>query len=236
MGEMIRCKKYGDILQSKYRHNFQMCRCGSCYKDGRDDYCRVDGNKEDIEWLDIKDKKNSNKKKRLKSYLYTKGKFGKRFREVLDTNNEYLYSHGRYPTKTRKEDLTEDYIEFRSRVIWYMTGYVKTSGIVDIGYKSIKINHLFKDDYLYISYKEKLKFEKNIFGFCDYTNYDICICGNSIIPILFAIEENSKININGVKEKIYEKVDWYKNHYKEDYLIQFDDENVDIFEYYKKCY
>lgn len=117
-----------------------------------------------------------------------------------------------------------------------MTGYVKTSGIVDIGYKSIKINHLFKDDYLYISYKEKLKFEKNIFGFCDYTNYDICICGNSIIPILFAIEENSKININGVKEKIYEKVDWYKNHYKEDYLIQFDDENVDIFEYYKKCY
>ena len=120
MGEMIRCKKYGDILQSKYRYNFQICRCGSCYKDGRDDYCRVGGNKEDIEWLDIKDKKNCNKKKRLKSYLYTKGKFGKRFREVLDTNNEYLYSHGRYPTKIRKEDLTEDYIEFRSRVIWYI--------------------------------------------------------------------------------------------------------------------
>ena len=54
MGEMIRCKKYGDILQSKYRYNFQICRCGSCYKDGRDDYCRVGGNKEDIEWLDIK--------------------------------------------------------------------------------------------------------------------------------------------------------------------------------------
>ena len=76
MGEMIRCKKYGDILQSKYRYNFQICRCCSCYKDGRDDYCRVGGNKEDIEWLDIKDKKNCNKKKRLKSYLYTKGKFG----------------------------------------------------------------------------------------------------------------------------------------------------------------
>ena len=93
-------------------------------------------------------------RKRLNSYLYTKGKFGKRHREVLDTNNEYLYSYCRYPTKIKKEDLTEDYIEFRSRVIWYMTGYVKTSGIVDIGYTSIKENHLFKDDYLYISYKK----------------------------------------------------------------------------------
>lgn len=55
-----------------------------------------------------------------------------------------------------KEDLPEDYIEFRSRVIWYMTGYSKTSGIVDIDYKALEINHLFKDDYLYISYKEKL--------------------------------------------------------------------------------
>ena len=57
-----------------------------------------------------------------------------------------------------------------------------------------------------------------------------------IIPILFAIEENSKIDINGVKEKIYEKVNWYKTHYKEDYIRQFGNEDVDIFEYYKKCY
>ncbi len=29
MGERIRCRKCGDILQSKYRHDFQMCKCGS---------------------------------------------------------------------------------------------------------------------------------------------------------------------------------------------------------------
>ena len=46
MGEKIRCRKCGDILQSKYRHDFQMCRCGSCYID-----------KKDIEWLDRKENK-----------------------------------------------------------------------------------------------------------------------------------------------------------------------------------
>lgn len=60
MGERIKCKKCGDILQSKYRHDFQMCKCGSCYIDGGDDYCRVGGKKENIEWLDRKEK---NKKK-----------------------------------------------------------------------------------------------------------------------------------------------------------------------------
>ena len=57
MGERIKCKKCGDILQSKYRHDFQMCKCGSCYIDGGDDYCRVGGEKEDIEWIDRNDKK-----------------------------------------------------------------------------------------------------------------------------------------------------------------------------------
>ena len=236
MGERIICKKCRDILQSNYRHDFQICRCGYCYLDGGDNYCNVDGNREDIERLERKDKKNYHKSKKLNSYLYTEGKFGRRGREVLDTNNEYLYSKGKYPTKIRTEDLTEDYIKFRSRVIWYMTGYVKTFRIVDIGYTSIKENHLFKDDYLYISYKEKLKFEKNRFGFLDYADYDLCICGNSIIPILFAIEKNSKIDINSVKEKIYDKVNWYKKNCKEDYLRQFNSNNVDIFEYYKKYY
>ena len=100
--------------------------------------------------------------KKINAYFYTKGKFGKRIRETLDRDNEYLYSLGHYPTKIKKEDLPKYYIEFRSRVIWYMTGYLKTSGVVDIDYKALNINHLFKDDYLYISYKEKLRTEKKV--------------------------------------------------------------------------
>ena len=41
--------------------------------------------------------------KRINATCYTKGKFGKRLRETLDTDNEYLYSQGRYPTKIKKE-------------------------------------------------------------------------------------------------------------------------------------
>ena len=70
---------------------------------------------------------------RINSNWYTKGKFDrKNWRNTIDTENEFLYSKGRYPTKIRKENLPNDYAEFRSRTIWYMTGFVKTSNVKDI--------------------------------------------------------------------------------------------------------
>lgn len=171
--------------------------------------------------------------KKFNSTLYTHGKFGKRIREVLDTDNEYLYAQGRYFTKIKPEDLPEDYIKIHSRSIWYMNGYLKTSGIIDIKYKWRKINHLFKDDYIYISYKEKLREEKTSWGSTDYANYDICICGNSIIPIILAAEKYSNIDISELKKQIEEKRVWYKEHCKDDYIRQFGDKDVDLIEYYK---
>lgn len=171
--------------------------------------------------------------KRIKALCYTKGHYGKGFREIIDTNNENLYSMGRYPTKIKVEDLPEDYIKFQSRVIWYMTGYLKASGVVDIDYKAMKINHLFKDDYLYISYNEKLKVEKGWLGLDEIVNYDVCICGNDIIPILLAIKKYSNIDINKVKMKINDKLDWYRKNCSDDYMRQFGDKDIDIFELYK---
>ena len=172
--------------------------------------------------------------KRLNSFLYTKGKFGKGCIRSVDTNNEYLYSKAMYKTKIKKEDLPDDYIEFRSGTIRYMTGYLKTSGVVDIDYTYFLENHIFKDDYLYISYKEKLKKEKTSYGRERIVNYDICICGNDIIPILLAIEKNYNINIDKVKEKIYYKVSWYKENCKDEYTREFGNRDIDIFEEYKK--
>lgn len=171
--------------------------------------------------------------KQLKSNWYTRGKFGNKWRETLDRENEYLYSKGRYPTKIKKEDLPKDYTEFQSRVIWYMTGYLKTSGIVDIDYKYTKINHLFKDDYLYISYDEKLKKEKNRFGSMKIVNYDFCVCGEDIIPILFEIEKNSRVDTTKVRNKIKEKFEWWKENEQDDYKRFFGGKEIkDIFEYY----
>ena len=148
--------------------------------------------------------------KRIKSCIYTQGKFGKRLRETLDTDNKFLYSHGQYPTKITAEDLPEDYIKIRSRVIWYMDGYLKTSGIVDIQYRWAKINHLFKDDFIYISYKEKLKKEIDKFGFEDYINYDVCVCGNDIVDIALYAEKYSSLDISHIREGIKEKCAWLK--------------------------
>lgn len=172
--------------------------------------------------------------KKLKSNIYTKGKFNKLFIETTDTNNEFLYSYGKYPTKIRKEDLTDDYVEFRSRVTWYMIGYIKTSGVVDIKYKATKMNHLFKDDYLYISYKEQLREEVVWNDYIDYVNYDVCVCGNSIIPILLSIEKFSNVDTSQVRKQIIDKFDWWKENCRDDFERCFHNKEIDIFEFYER--
>jgi len=36
----IRCKRCGDEIESTYRHQYVMCRCGACAVDGGHDYLR----------------------------------------------------------------------------------------------------------------------------------------------------------------------------------------------------
>lgn len=50
MGKIIKCKKCGDIIQSKHRHDMVWCKCHSVAIDGGDDYCRWAGDKENIEF------------------------------------------------------------------------------------------------------------------------------------------------------------------------------------------
>ncbi len=37
---VIRCKNCGDIIESKYTHDFVTCKCGRCSVDGGKDYLR----------------------------------------------------------------------------------------------------------------------------------------------------------------------------------------------------
>ena len=172
---------------------------------------------------------------KINSNWYTKGKFDrKNWRNTLDIDNEYLYSKGRYPTKIREKDLPKDYTKFQSRTIWYMTGFVKTSGVKDLYYTYVKENHLFKDDYLYISYDKKIEKVKDKDGYDEIINYDFLICGSNNIDVLFAIEENSNIDTKSIRNKIKEKFEWWKEHEQEDYKRWFEEKEVtDIFEYYK---
>lgn len=47
----IKCLKCGDIIESKYTHDFVQCSCGACFVDGGHDYMRIGGKKED--WEDL---------------------------------------------------------------------------------------------------------------------------------------------------------------------------------------
>ena len=47
----VRCLKCDDIIESKFRHDFVTCKCGSISVDGGIDYLRHVGNLEDYEDL-----------------------------------------------------------------------------------------------------------------------------------------------------------------------------------------
>ena len=53
----IQCKFCGDIIESKYRHDYVECKCGACAVDGGKSYLRRCGYPEDwedcseVKWL-----------------------------------------------------------------------------------------------------------------------------------------------------------------------------------------
>lgn len=62
----IKCKKCGEIIESKHRHDFKFCKCGSVAVDGGKDYLRRLGNLEDYEELsNIKIEEQNNKEKQM---------------------------------------------------------------------------------------------------------------------------------------------------------------------------
>lgn len=62
----IRCKKCGEIIESKHRHDFKFCKCGAVAVDGGHDYLRRLGNQEDYEEL-FKTKEVKNEKEEILS-------------------------------------------------------------------------------------------------------------------------------------------------------------------------
>jgi len=46
-----RCRKCGEVIESKHRHDFTYCQCGAIFVDGGKDYLRRGGDLESIEEL-----------------------------------------------------------------------------------------------------------------------------------------------------------------------------------------
>jgi len=53
----LKCRKCGDVIESKHRHDFVWCKCKSIFVDGGKDYCRCGGLIDDIIFVEEKDGK-----------------------------------------------------------------------------------------------------------------------------------------------------------------------------------
>lgn len=163
-------------------------------------------------------------RKKLNSYLYTCGKIDA-YRG--SSEDPYLYSKGRYATKITAEDLTDDYVKIRSRVIGYMDGYLKTSGIVDIQYRPTRINHMFKDDFLFISYSDKLDMLEDDWDMADCVRSDFFMCGSDIPYIVLAAKKNSCFDTSDIEDRIEQKRIWFRDKYPCEYAVEVgDDRNI----------
>lgn len=49
----IKCKKCGDVIESKNINDYKRCSCGAVAVDGGKDYLKRIGNKEDYEELSV---------------------------------------------------------------------------------------------------------------------------------------------------------------------------------------
>ncbi len=115
-----------------------------------------------------------------------------------------------------------------------MQGFVKTAGVKYVEYRYVDENHLFKDDYIYISYDKPIRTEIDDWGYNRFVDFDVQICGSDIVPILFFVEKYSpNVETAHVRKKIQEKFRLYKEHYYDDFKRQFQDD-TDIFEYMKQ--
>ena len=137
---------------------------------------------------------------RFKNNLYMLTRY-KRIEGHLCTisNDDGTLFSGCFKTKIRPTDLPEWYLYGRYYKRW---GYMSTKGIVDMVYRpNLHVNHFLKDDFLYISYKEKIEpvteeDEKNISSVA--RDCITAITDDGISP---AIDGNSKDRLFIILEK-----------------------------------
>lgn len=124
--------------------------------------------------------------------------------KVIDENN-YLFAKGIYKTKILEEDLPDYFVK---TYYGYKEHYISTKNIKDMLYKpNYFTSHLYKDDFLYVSYdKPIVRDKKNSF----YINYEILIYGSSIVDFIEAVKMNDTYEVGNIEEELHRKREWYE--------------------------
>lgn len=128
--------------------------------------------------------------------------------------NGWLYANGRNRTKIKPEDLPDTYIPL---MVYKVDGYIRIDGIKDIFYKpNYHINHMHKDDFLYISYSTPIKSEVDQFGHTRYYDYDALLWGGNITHFIRAIRERGTYDIEPIAAEVIKKEIYFLDKYPEE--------------------
>lgn len=164
----------------------------------------------------VKNKERSEKMaKKITAPFYTETKVG--IRNLFhDTRlpDGCLYSKGIYRTKITAEDLPEHYIH---GWIFKVQGYISVLGIKDIAYRpNYHINHLHRDDHLYISYDKKITYEADEHGRMWHHNYDAVLWGYMIVDFIRAVRKFQSYDIEPIADEVKKKEKFYREKYPEE--------------------
>lgn len=133
---------------------------------------------------------------------------------IIRDPNGWLFSLGQHPTKIKVEDLPEWYVHVYLYKQW---SYLRAEGVKYLQYKANEFtNHMFKDDVLYISYKNPIVPSSAPWTW--YEGHDVRLYGGSIIQFIIAVDKYSpEVDTMPVKEAIEKKRLWLKEHWPDDY-------------------
>lgn len=141
-------------------------------------------------------------RKRIAANLYTHTKtIWRNSQQALIYEDEgYLFSQGKYKTKIMPEDLPEWFV---SGYFYRHQGYLSAKGVKYLVYKpNFTFNHMFKDDFLYISYNRAIAPVDQNDSVFKFEGFDEHIWGSGIVDFLKAAEKYSNYDISQIKVAI----------------------------------
>lgn len=154
---------------------------------------------------------------RLHANYYSCGKYA--FRAYAHADEYVLYSDGRYKTKMTAHDLPPWYMP--GRYYGYVQGFLNTKDVAKLIYSpNFHFNHMFKDDFLYISYNSPSECRKI------FTAEECCdeyVWGFNIPKFLYMAERYSGYDAAPIWQQIEEKRLWFQHTYPNDYKREVGD-------------
>ena len=164
--------------------------------------------------------------KKITANLYTETRIARNNSKDtwIQKEHNFLFSQGKYNTKITANDLPEWFVK---GCYYRHSGYLSARGVVALFYRpNYVFNHMFKDDFLYISYDRPIvpvPREQSIYC-CE--GFDEYIYGWEIPDFLKAAQKYSGNDITRIVQEIEKKRQWFQKTFPEHYRLEVRDDDL----------